>query len=154
MSNSRDVPFETTLQVRDTCLCLHTQRAARTLARFFDEALRPVGLTSGQFSLLNALNRPEPPSLGPVAQLLAMDRTTLTAALKPLERDGLVAITADPGDRRNRLLSLTETGRRVLASAVPIWRDLHAGIEAGLLDVQPDKLRSALKDLSRFNVAK
>jgi len=149
MSNSRDVPFETTLLVRDTCLCLHTQRAARTLARLFDEALRPVGLTSGQFSLLNALNRPEPPSLGPVAQLLAMDRTTLTAALKPLERDGLVAITADPGDRRNRLLSLTEKGRRVLASAVPIWRDLHAGIEAGLLDVQPDKLRSTLKSLSQ-----
>jgi DNA-binding MarR family transcriptional regulator len=154
MSNSRDVPFETTLQVRDTCLCLHTQRAARTLARLFDEALRPVGLTSGQFSLLNALNRPEPPSLGPVAQLLAMDRTTLTAALKPLERDGRVAITADPGDRRNRLLSLTEKGRRVLASAVPIWRDLHAGIEAGLLDVQPDKLRGALKDLSQFSLVK
>ena len=149
MSISRDVPFETTLLVRDTCLCLHTQRAARTLARLFDEALRPVGLTSGQFSLLNALNRPEPPSLGPVAQLLAMERTTVTAALKPLERDGLVAIAADPGDRRNRLLSLTKRGRQVLASAVPIWRDLHADIEAGLLDVQPDKLRSTLKSLSQ-----
>ena len=154
MSNTRIVPFETTLQVRDTCLCLHTQRAARTLARLFDEALRPVGLTSGQFSLLNALNRPEPPSLGPVAQLLAMDRTTLTAALKPLERDGLVAITADPGDRRNRLLSLTKRGRQVLASAVPIWRDLHADIEAGLLDVQPDKLRSTLKSLSQSRPSK
>ena len=83
MSNGRHVPFETTLQVRDTCLCLHAQRAARTLSRLFDEALRPVGLTSGQFSLLNALNRPDPPSIAPVARLLAMDRTTLTAALKP-----------------------------------------------------------------------
>ncbi len=154
MSISRDVPFETTLLVRDTCLCLHTQRAARTLARLFDEALRPVGLTSGQFSLLNALNRPEPPSLGPVAQLLAMDRTTLTAALKPLERDRLVTIAADPGDRRNRLLSLTEKGQQVLASAVPIWRDLHANIEAGLLEVQPDKLRSTLKSLSQLSLDK
>ena len=154
MSNTRDVPFETTLLVRDTCLCLHTQRAARTLARLFDEALRPVGLTSGQFSLLNALNRPEPPSLGPVAQLLAMDRTTLTAALKPLERDRLVTIAADPGDRRNRLLSLTEKGQQVLASAVPIWRDLHANIEAGLLEAQPDKLRSTLKSLSQLRLAK
>ncbi len=149
MSIARNVPFETTLQVRDTCLCLHAQRAARALARRFDEALRPVGLTSGQFSLLNALNRPEPPSIGAVAQLLAMDRTTLTAALKPLEREGLVAIAADPGDRRSRLLRLTGRGQEVLASAVPIWRDLHAAIEAGLPASEPDKLRGALAALSQ-----
>ncbi len=149
MSIARNVPFETTLQVRDTCLCLHTQRAARALERRFDEALRPVGLTSGQFSLLNALNRPEPPSIGSVAQLLAMDRTTLTAALKPLEREGLVAIAADPGDRRSRLLRLTGRGQEVLASAVPIWRDLHAAIEAGLPASEPDKLRGALTTLSQ-----
>jgi DNA-binding MarR family transcriptional regulator len=145
---SKPVPFETTLEVRDTCLCLHVQRAARALARRFDEALRPVGLTSGQFSLLNALNRPEPPSIGPVARLLAMDRTTLTAALRPLERDGLVVIATDPDDRRSRLLRLTDEGQRVLASAVPIWRDTHAAIEAGLPALQPDSLRGALKTLS------
>src|SRR5919199_6973244 len=93
---SRSVPFETTLEVRDTCLCLHVQRAARALARRFDEALRPVGLTHGQFSLLMSLNRPEPPTIGSVAALLAMDRTTLTANLKPLERRGPVQGTRDP----------------------------------------------------------
>src|ERR1700709_2944270 len=98
------VPFETTLLVRDTCLCLHTQRAARALARRFDEALRPVGLTNGQFSLLMSLNRPEPPSMAPVAALLAMDRTTLTAALKPLERRMLTRIRVDPADSPGRLL--------------------------------------------------
>src|SRR5919199_6958028 len=102
---SRSVSFETTLEVRDTCLCLHVQRAARALARRFDEALRPVGLTHGQFSLLMALNRPEPAAMADVAALLAMDRTTLTANLKPLERRGLVAIDADAGDRRSRVLS-------------------------------------------------
>ena len=144
---SRSVPFETTLEVRDTCLCLHVQRAARALARRFDEALRPVGLTNGQFSLLMALNRPEPAAMGPVARLLAMDRTTLTAALKPLERDGLVAIEADAADRRGRLLSLTGKGEEALASAVPIWREVHAGIEAGLPEPGPDALRGALKAL-------
>ena len=144
---SRSVPFEVTLEVRDTCLCLHVQRAARALARRFDEALRPVGLTNGQFSLLTALNRPEPAAMGPVARLLAMDRTTLTAALKPLERDGLVAIETDPSDRRGRLLRLTGKGSEVLASAVPIWREVHAGIEAGLPGVDPDELRGALKAL-------
>src|SRR5215211_788653 len=109
---SRFVPFDTTLEVRDTCLCLHVQRAARVLARRFDETLRPVGLTNGQFSLLMALNRPEPAPMGPVARLLAMDRTTLTAALKPLERLGLVTIGIDPTDRRSRLLGLTEEGRK------------------------------------------
>ena len=148
MSNPRDVPYETTHLIRDACLCLHVQRAARALSRLFDEALRPVGLTSGQFSLLNALNRPAPPSIAPVAQLLAMDRTTLTAALKPLERDGLVAIARDPEDRRNRLLRLTDKGREVLASAVPIWRETHDNVEASLAEREPSDLRGALKALS------
>src|SRR5271166_5364562 len=103
MSRAESIPFETTLRVRDCCLCLHVQRAARALARRFDEALRPIGLTNGQFSLMMSLNRPEPPGMTSVATLLAMDRTTLTAALKPLERRGLVTIAKDPADRRGRL---------------------------------------------------
>ena len=149
MSNERETSFETTHLVRDTCLCLHAQRAARALSRRFDEALRPAGITSGQFSLLNALNRPKPPPIGPVAQLLAMDRTTLTAALKPLERDGLVTIARDPEDRRSRLIGLTDKGRKVLAAAVPIWRDLHAAIEAGMPELEPDTVRGALRALSQ-----
>jgi len=121
MSKREPPPYQTTLHVRDTCLCLHVQRAARALARRYDEALRPVGLTNGQFSLLMSLNRPEPPKMGPVAALLAMDRTTLTAALKPLERRGLVAVMTDPADRRSRLLALTEAGRALLAEALPLW---------------------------------
>ena len=97
--------------VRDTCLCLHLQRAARAVARRFDDALRPLGLTNGQFSLLMSLNRPEPPTIGSVAALLAMDRTTLTANLKPLERRGLVEVAVDQADRRSRRLSLTPAGR-------------------------------------------
>src|SRR5580700_4648284 len=110
MSRAGSVSFDTTLRVRDCCLCLHVQRAARALARRFDEALRPVGLTNGQFSLMMSLNRPEPPGMASVASLLAMDRTTLTAALKPLERRGLVKVAADPLDRRSRRLTLTAKG--------------------------------------------
>jgi DNA-binding MarR family transcriptional regulator len=146
---SKQVPFTTTAQIRDTCLCLHVQRAARALARRFDDALRPVGLTSGQFSLLNALNRPEPTRLGPVAQLLAMDRTTVTAALKPLEREGLVEITTDPDDRRNRRVRLTDKGHGVLASALPIWIDVHTAIEASSAGTETAILRSQLKVLSQ-----
>src|SRR5689334_11743801 len=126
MSKREDLPFETTLVVRDTCVCLHLQRAARAVARRFDAALRPVGLTSGQFSLLMALNRPEPASMGSVASLLAMDRTTLTANLKPLERRGLVAVTVDDADKRARRLTLTPGGRALLVAALPVWRRTHA----------------------------
>jgi DNA-binding MarR family transcriptional regulator len=145
MSNA--VPFETTLHVRDHCLCLHTQRAARALARRFDEALRPFGLTNGQFSLMMSLNRPEPPAMGSVAALLAMDRTTLTAALKPLERRGLIAVSANPRDKRSRLLALTGEGRSLLAQAVPVWRKIHGELDAQLVGLDPGDLRAALRAL-------
>jgi DNA-binding MarR family transcriptional regulator len=141
------VPFETTLLVRDSCLCLHAQRAARAIARRFDIALKPAGITSGQFSLLMSLNRPEPPKLSSVAALLAMDRTTLTANLKPLERRRLIKTAADSTDARARLLRLTPAGRAVLAEAVPIWRHLHAEIERELSD--PHSLRAELDILSK-----
>jgi DNA-binding MarR family transcriptional regulator len=141
-----DVPFEITLQVRDTCLCLAAQRAARSLARRFDEALRPLQMTNGQFSLLMSLNRPKPAAMGPVAELLAMDRTTLTAALKPLERRGLIEVAVDPKDRRGRLLTLTTEGQRLLAEAVPIWKHHHREIEKHL--TAPDTLRRDLAILS------
>jgi DNA-binding MarR family transcriptional regulator len=148
MSKPDSVPFETTLLVRDTCLCLHVQRAARALARRFDDALRPSGLTNGQFSLMMSLNRPSPPTMGSVASLLGMDRTTLTAALKPLEQRGLVATGADPKDRRSRLLSLTPEGQAVLASAVPIWISTHAAIEDLLDEAGPESFRDNLRALS------
>lgn len=147
MDGKQIVPFAMTLHVRDHCLCLHVQRAARVLARRFDDALRPVGLTNGQFSLMMALNRPVPASLGPVAELLAMDRTTLTAALKPLQRRGLVDIAVDPADRRGRLLTLTEAGVTLLASAVPIWQETHAVIEAAMPGTGPESLRDTLRSL-------
>ncbi len=138
-----DVPFETTLLVRDTCLCLAAQRAARALARRFDDAFRPLDLTNGQFSLLMSLNRPKPPSIAPLAEFLAMDRTTLTAALKPLERRGLIAISIDPDDRRGRLLRLTAKGRGLLAKALPIWKRHHA-----LLEQQTGPADGLRKDLN------
>jgi DNA-binding MarR family transcriptional regulator len=140
--------FETTLLVRDSCFCLHLQRAARAIARRFDDALRPLGLTNGQFSLMMSLNRPEPPGMAAVASLLAMDRTTLTAALKPLQRRALVNIATDPADRRARLLTLTPEGRRLLVQAVPIWESTHLAVEGLLGDRDPDRLRNNLRALS------
>lgn len=142
------VPFETTAHVRDNCLCLHTQRAARVLARRFDEALRPFGLTNNQFSLLMSLNRPTPPSMAQVAELLGADRTTLTAALKPLAREGLVTTASDPEDSRVRRISLTAQGHARLAGALTVWTATHAALEAETEGLQPDRLRHELDLIS------
>lgn len=148
MSSAPAVSRETTRHVRDTCLCLHAQRAARALARRFDEAFRPLGLTSRQFSLMMSLNRPDAPGMGEVAGVLGMDRTTLTAALKPLERRGLVRVTANPRDRRGRVMTLTPEGGELLARAVPIWERTHAEADRLVAGIGPGPLREALCALS------
>ncbi|SFE56668.1 MarR family winged helix-turn-helix transcriptional regulator [Roseivivax sediminis] len=125
-----DLPLSVTLEVRDRCLCLHLQRAARIVARRFDEALAPLDLSNKQFSVLMALNRPDGPRLGALVEVLGMDRTTLTAALKPLERRGLVESSPDPADARARRLRLTPAGQGVLKAALPVWRETHDAIDA------------------------
>ncbi|EDP66568.1 transcriptional regulator, MarR family protein [alpha proteobacterium BAL199] len=148
MSNPDDLPFDLTIRVRDLCVCLHVQRAARAVARRYDDALRPLGLTNGQFSLMMSLNRPNPPSIRAVSTLLAMDRTTLTANLKPLERRGLVTVAVDESDRRGRLLALTDAGRDLLIEAMPFWEKTHAELEALITASDPDTLRANLRALS------
>jgi len=94
-----------------------------------------------------ALNRPEPASIGDLASLLALDRTSLTANLKPLERRGLICRPVE-GDRRRRRLKLTEEGRRTLRAAAPLWRRAQAEMEAVVGNADADKLRSILRALS------
>jgi DNA-binding MarR family transcriptional regulator len=145
------VPLATTLMVRDRCLCLHVQRAARVLARRFDDALRPHGLTNEQFSLLMALNRPQPPSISAIAKTLGADRTTLTAALKPLVREGLADVSPDPEDRRSRRVALTAAGHQRLLAALPVWLALHAGLEAGLAAPDAQQMRKGLGTLAHWS---
>ena len=148
MSKNSNATFQTTVHVYNHCLCFAAQRAARALARRFDEALSPIGLTSGQFSLLTSLNRPEAPSMGSIAALLVMDRTTLTANLKPLEQRGWVEIAVDPADRRVRRLILPAAGRRVLQSALPIWQDVHGEIDRLMPASDGRTLRRGLRALA------
>jgi len=146
MPRRATLSHETTLLIRDSCLCLHVQRAARTLARLFDDAFRDLGVTHGQFSLLNALNRPSPPGMGDVARLLAMDPTTLSANVKPLVRAGLLEIRIDAADRRARRLALTPAGHALLRRTLPIWKRTHARLDR--LTADPQRLRAELLALS------
>jgi len=142
------LPLETVLHIRDTCLCLATQRAARRLARRFDTALRPFGLTNGQFSLMVALNQPEPPPIGRLAPFLGMDPSTLTAAVKPLARRGLLTVEPDSADRRARRLRITPEGVALMRDAVDVWRATHAELDAGLNHGTSAALHHALAQIS------
>jgi len=148
MAKDDELPFAVTPKVKDACLCLHVQRAARAVARRFDEAFRPFDLTNGQFTLLMSLNAPTAPSIGAVSEVLAMDRTTLTAALKPLERRGLVKVVRDENDRRSRLMFLTPAGRRLLVKAFPAWKKTQAATERLVAGGDADRLRADLLALS------
>ena len=138
------LPRETVLHIRDTCLCLAAQRAARRLARRFDAALRRFGLTNGQFSLMVALNQPEPPPIGRLAPFLGMDPSTLTAAVKPLARRGLLTVEPDPDDRRSRRLRISPEGVALMRQAVEVWRAEHAALEATLPPGTAASLREGL----------
>ena len=134
--------------IGNTCLCLDVQRASRAIGRRFDEAFRPLGLNNGQFSLLMALNQPTPPTMSSLAERLAMDRTTTTANLKPLERRGLVEIRRDEEDARVRRIVLTEAGRAVLAEAIDRWRAANGAVLARLGGTDLAALRSALRTIA------
>jgi DNA-binding MarR family transcriptional regulator len=155
MSNRKIMPpkivtGEMARGVAQACLCLHVQRAARALGRHFDDVFRPLGITGGQYSLLMSLNRPTPPTITETADFLAMDRTTLTAALKPLERRKLVTVAVDPEDRRSRRLELTPTGGAVLAKAYPIWCEAHGAIEERVAPSGAGPMRNELGRLVKM----
>jgi DNA-binding MarR family transcriptional regulator len=127
---------------------LHAQRAARALARRFDDGFRPFNLTNQQFALLMALSRREAPTIGPVARALEIDRTTLTAALKVLERRMLLTVEVDTADRRTRRLRLTQAGQAALSEALPVWHRIHAEIAAEKPDLDLNALRASLRALA------
>lgn len=148
LNSAPPVAFETTLMVRDACLCFQTQRAARELARVFDQAFQPLTLTNGQFSMLMALNRPEAPSLGKLSDELGMDRTTMTASVKVLERRGLLQTERNPQNRRMLLLKLTKAGYDVLKEALPVWEKTLADIKSRMAGETPDGISRTIGTLA------
>ncbi len=144
---SASVLIETVHEIRDQCLCLATQRAARRLARRFDRLFAPLGVTNQQFSMLVALSGQWQPRLGELAEFLGMDSTTMTAAIKPLEKRGFVALQVDEADARVRRPRLTEEGREVVAKAVPLWREEHAKVQAELVGQDAAALARTLGQL-------
>lgn len=142
------VSYATTQMVGESCLCFRVQRASRAIGRRFDEALRPVGLTNWQFSLLMTLNRPSPLTVNGLAEELGMDRTTTTKNLKPLERRGLLEIWHDREDARVRRIVLTDAGRTLLAKALRHWQAANDAVAASLKGGDLARIHSALETIA------
>jgi DNA-binding MarR family transcriptional regulator len=115
------IVYATPALIATTCQCLALRRAARGIARRYDEAFRPLDLTNGQFSMLAAAAESPPAGIQAMSDRLGMDRTTVTAALKPLQRRGLVRVDIADDDRRGRVVRLTDAGTALLHKAIPLW---------------------------------
>ena len=136
----------TAQEFEQACVCQALRRAARSVSRRYETALRPVGLKAGQFSILAGLQRERAVPLGELARVLGLDRTTLTRDLQPLVRRELVASSGGE-DRRVRLLELTEAGRELLRAAEPLWREAQAASRAAVPEAAWTDVRKQLDQL-------
>lgn len=114
------------------CICARLRRTTRRVSQIYDRHLEPHGLTISQFGVMAQVRAGDAPSIGQLADRMVMDPTTLTRALRPLERRGLLTLTPDPADRRTRRLALTEPGRALLKSARKGWEAAQAEVRAAL----------------------
>jgi DNA-binding MarR family transcriptional regulator len=128
------------------CTCQLLRSAARRVTQVYDDALRPAGLKTSQFSLLATLRHADGLTLGELAERLSMDRTTLTRNLRPLQQAGWVERVPDPIDRRRIHLVVTPSGRATLAHARPLWRDAQQAFRARLGTPSVTALHTALDD--------
>tara|TARA_R110002020_G_scaffold134603_7_gene300722 strand:- start:380 stop:838 length:459 start_codon:yes stop_codon:yes gene_type:complete len=133
----------------DWCVVLNARMAARAVTRLADRRLRPYGITAAQFSILTALLDHHGRSVTQLASAIAMDRSTLSRNLTLLERRGLVSTMA--AERGNgRVSALSEAGNKVLAAAIPAWRDQQSAFRAGLDDPDFSTVIAALRQLARL----
>lgn len=129
------------------CHCLGLRQAARQVTQLYDRHIAATGLRTTQYSLLRVLMIHEPVGMQELADHMVMDRTTLSRALRPLERDGLLVVA--PGrDARSRALHLTDAGRAMLERALPHWERAQAEFEARF-GAETPALRTMLTDLVR-----
>jgi DNA-binding MarR family transcriptional regulator len=130
----------------DQCLCFRARRVSRALTRVYDEALRPLGIQATQLTLLNviALSGEQGGPMSATAEVLAMDGTTLSRNLQPLEKAGLVRVGRDSADRRVRIALLTPAGRRLIQQALPLWKRAHRQVVEAVGPAEARALRDRL----------
>jgi DNA-binding MarR family transcriptional regulator len=127
------------------CHCTVLRKASRRISQLYDVALEPSGLKTTQRAILAQIGRSEPATVGALAEALVMDAGGLAHTLKPLVRDGLVAIDIDPQDRRSRLVRLTPAGKSKLRQSDTLWKEAQRSFEKGFGGARSVALREAMK---------
>jgi DNA-binding MarR family transcriptional regulator len=138
--NAKTLPIE---DIDGRCNCLAVAKAARYLRAAYDKTLAPSGLRATQFAILSKLGGDGPMTIKGLASLIAMDRTTLATNLKPLEREGLLAI-APAEDRRARNIQITDLGRKRYDKALSLWAGIQAQFESAYGEAKAARLRTSL----------
>ncbi len=132
----------------DSCLGMRVRRAARVVANHYDRHLKPAGLKGTQFTLLNTVFMNPAASIGQLAEILGLDRTTLNRNLKPLERQGLIN-SGSGKDPRTRTLTLTAEGTKILQNALPYWLEAQTGVME-TVDHRVGRLTDDLSELEKL----
>ena len=133
---------------RTRCSCIALRQAARRITQFYDQHLAPSGLRVTQFSILVTLHDLGPRSISELAAEMGLDRTTLGRNIRPLERDGLVAIAVDPRDRRGRALALTDEGKARLRQGAKLWRTAQTRFQQSYGEADTETLHRMLRAVS------
>lgn len=132
----------------ELCNCQAVRQAARHVTQYYDRCLAPTGLRVTQFSILAGLDRRGPLTIGALAELMVMDRTTLGRTIGPLERDGLITVVQGRADRRSRELQVTAAGRARLELARAAWSAAQAGFETAFGAERTRAMRALMRDLT------
>jgi len=132
------------------CIGNNLRMASRAVSQFYDDILRPSGLSINQFSVLSNIAMLEETTITTLAESLSMDRTTMTRNLKPLARDGLIEVIEGKEDRRMRLVRLTERGQKAVAKALPLWDQAQTTITTEMGQQKCEELLQTLAILRNF----
>jgi len=131
----------------DSCSCISLRKAARHVSQFYDVYLAPLGIRTTQYSILSRVARQGAPRINTLATELAMDRSTMSRNLAPLERMGLLSAGTDPKDARSRRITLTPKGEAVLEAARPRWHEAQLAFDAAFGRARSDTLRTIIAEL-------
>jgi DNA-binding MarR family transcriptional regulator len=139
-----------TLRSESPCIAAAMRAASRKLTLLYDGVMAPSGLRITQFNLLAELERRDstPPTVRELAEILTIERSALGQTLRPLERNGLIALGRDQRDARRRPIRLTQAGSEALARARPYWSEAHGRFARFFGDAAMAQLRATLRDIA------
>ena len=135
------------------CNVTALRKAARHISQFYDTILSESGMRATQRAILVATAREGSPTIGELASALVLDRTALNHNLKPLQRDGLLVIAADAGDRRSKRVKLTRRGEARLAESESAWRRAQDRFEAAFGAKEAAALRKTLASVASLDLS-